>query len=183
MRRRVRDVVLNRPGARPAEHPRGEPSGTVEQLVPLVRADGRADRIEELAGDAVRKAALQGEPAGGEDLRAGHLWAGAGHPEQRGLADPGGPLHQHEGTMARPGGIGRGRQRRQFRVAPENHRVTVAHVARPRTGAGYRLSVRPGKWHGNSQGAAVKTSWRWPGCAGRPPRAPWYLPRAARPAA
>jgi hypothetical protein len=151
VRGRVRDVVLDRSGAGPVEHPRGEPGGAVEQLVPLAGTGRHADRIDELAGDAVGEAALQGEPAGGEDPRAGHLWAGAGHPEQRGLADAGRPLHQDERAVPRLGGLGRRRQHRQLRVAPENHRVTVEHGTRPRTGAGYRLgrvwcgsNVRPG---------------------------------------
>ena len=74
------------------------------------------DRVEQLADDAVAEALLQCEAAGGEDPRAG---SPAGRPEQRGLADPGRPLHQHQATMP---GLGRrdGRgQRRQLRVALE----------------------------------------------------------------
>ena len=74
------------------------------------------DRVEQLADDAVGEALLQCEAAGGEDPRAGFP---AGRPEQRGLADPGRSLHQHQATVP---GLGRrdGRgQCRQLRVALE----------------------------------------------------------------
>ena len=74
------------------------------------------DRVEQLADDAVAEALLQRQPACGQDARAR---SPAGRPEQRGLADPGRPLHQDQGTVP---GLGRrdgGGQRRQLRVALE----------------------------------------------------------------
>ena len=110
----VADVVFDRAGFGPVEHPGGQGGRPVHQPVLA------ADRVEQLADDAVAEALLQRQPAGGEDTRAR---SPAGRPEQRGLADPGRPLHQDQGTVP---GLGRrdgGGQRRQLRVAFEYDRV------------------------------------------------------------
>ena len=78
-----------------------------------------ADRVEQLADDAVGEALLQREPAGGEDPQVPL----ARRPQQRGLADPRGSFHQHQGAVARGGGRDGGGQRRQFLVALEHDRV------------------------------------------------------------
>ena len=106
----VADVVFDRAGFGPVEHPGGQGGRPVHQPVLA------ADRVEQLADDAVAEALLQREPAGGEDARAR---SPAGRLEQCGLADPGRPLHQDQGAVP---GLGRrdgGGQRRQLRVALE----------------------------------------------------------------
>ena len=107
-----RNVVLDRSGTGPVEHARGEPGRAVQERVPLPGPGRDADRLDELADDAIRKAALQGQPAGGQDPRAELTRAGAGRAEQGGLADPGGSFHQHEGAVSRFGGAGGGHQHR-----------------------------------------------------------------------
>ena len=128
-----RNVVLDRSGAGPVEHARGEPGRAVQERVPLPGPGRHADRLDELAGDAIRKAALQGQPAGGEDPHAEFTRAAAGHAEQGGLADPGGSFHQHEGAVSRLGSVGCGQQHCQFRVAFEYHLLNAGH-GRPRNG-------------------------------------------------
>jgi len=127
VRRRMRDVVPDRAGLGSAEHPRRQPGGPVQQLVPFARPGPRPGRLEQLAGDPVAEATFQGQPARGQDPQARRGRTGARRPQQRRLADPGRPFDQHEGAAARSGGrCGRG-ERRQFIVAFEDHRVSVPH--------------------------------------------------------
>jgi hypothetical protein len=109
----VADIVLDRAGLGPVEHPGGQPGRAVQQPV-LV-----ADRVEQLPDDAVGEALLQCEPAGGEDPQV----PPARRPQQRGLVDPRGSFHQHQGAVTRDGGRDGGGQRRQFLVALEHDRV------------------------------------------------------------
>jgi hypothetical protein len=115
----VGDVVLDLAGFGPVEHAGGQPGGSVQE------AGLAADRVEELAGDAVGEAAFQREAAGGQHAQTVAL--AAGHPQQRGLADPGRALHQHQTAVPGRGGRGGGGQRGELGLALEHDLVTHAH--------------------------------------------------------
>jgi hypothetical protein len=120
----VGDVVLDRAGLGPVEHPGGQPGRPVQQAV-LAARGVKQHRVEQLADDAVGEALFQCEPAGGQHAQA--VAPAAGRPEQRGLADPGRPLHQDQAAVTGRGGRRGGGQRGEFLLALENDRVTYAH--------------------------------------------------------
>ena len=184
--RRVRDIVLDRPRLGPVEHPRGQPGSAVQQPVPLPGPGGGADRLDELADDAVGEAALQREPARGEDLAA-RRGGRADGPQQGRLPDPGGAFHQHQAAPPSRGAGNSGRQHGKLLVAPDDSAV-AAHDSSFTGPALWAASVRPGqtpRQYSRSRAEArhgaddlhLGESSGWPGQ--KLMAAAWMRPRAA----